>query len=48
MRDVFLHVMPAVDGGIELHAGIAALVRGFGDLLHQVARLAAVLHLAGR
>ena len=31
--------MPAVDGGVELHAGVAALVGGFGDLLHQVARL---------
>ena len=31
--------VPAVDGGIELHAGIAALMRGFGDLAHQLAGL---------
>ena len=46
MRAVFLHGMPAVDGGIELHAGVAALVRGFGDLAHQVARLVALHRLA--
>jgi hypothetical protein len=39
--------MPAVDGGIELHAGIAALVGGFGDLPHHVARLLAVFLFAG-
>ena len=47
MRAVFLRGVPAVDGGVELHAGIAALVRGFGDLAHQVAGLVA-LHRAGR
>ncbi len=30
--------MPAVDGGIELHAGVAALVGGFGDLAHEISR----------
>ncbi len=30
--------VPAVDGGVVLHAGIAALPGGFGDLLHNVAR----------
>ena len=39
--------VPAVDGGIELHAGVAALVGGFGDLAHQVARLVALHGLAG-
>src|SRR5205823_1278097 len=29
--------VPAVDGGIELHAGIAALPGSFGDLMHEVA-----------
>jgi uncharacterized protein (DUF433 family) len=29
--------VPAIDGGVELHAQVAALVRGFGDLPHQVA-----------
>jgi len=28
--------MPAVDGGIELHAGIAALPGGLGNLHHQI------------
>ena len=31
--------VPAVDGGVELHAGIAAVPGGFGDLAQQVARL---------
>ena len=39
--------VPAVHRGVELHAGIAALVRGFGDLPHQVARLVALHRLAG-
>ena len=34
-----LRCVPAVDGGVELHAGIAALVRRFRDLTHQVASL---------
>ena len=38
--------VPAVHGGVELHAGIAALVRGFGDFVHQVARLVTILGLA--
>jgi len=29
--------MPAIDGGIELHAGVAALPRGFGDVAHEFA-----------
>ena len=29
--------VPAVDGGVELHAGVAALPGGFGDLVHEVA-----------
>ena len=37
MRPVFLRGVPAVDGGVELHAGIAALVGGLGDLAHQLA-----------
>ena len=31
--------VPAVDGGVELHAGIAAEPRGLGNLVHDVARL---------
>ena len=31
--------VPAVDGGVVLHAGIAALPGGFGDLVHEVAGL---------
>ena len=31
--------VPVVDGGVELHAGIAAEPGGFGDLAHDVARL---------
>ena len=38
--------VPAVDGGIELHAGIAALVGGLGNPTQQVARLVAILGLA--
>jgi len=34
--------VPAVDGGVVLHAGIAALPGGFGDLLHDVASLVGV------
>ena len=40
--------IPAVHRGIELHAGVAALVRRFGDLPHHVARLAPLHGLAGR
>ncbi len=29
--------VPAVDGGVVLHAGVAALPGGFGDLVHEVA-----------
>ena len=29
--------MPAVDGGVVLHAGVAALPGGFGDGVHDVA-----------
>ncbi len=32
-----LRGVPAVDGGVVLHAGIAALPGGFGDLVHEVA-----------
>src|ERR1035437_6184000 len=39
--------MPAVDGGIQLHPGVAALVGGFGDLAHQVLRLVTLHGLAG-
>ena len=39
MRAVFLRGVPAVDGGVVLHAGIAALPGGFGDLVQQVAGL---------
>ena len=31
--------VPAVDGGVVLHAGVAALPGGFGDLVHEVAGL---------
>ena len=31
--------MPPVDGGVELHAGIAAQPGGLGDLVHDVAGL---------
>ena len=41
-----LRRVPAVDGGIELHAGIAALPGGLGDFLQQVARLVSVDHAA--
>ena len=37
MRAVFLRGVPAVDGGVVLHAGVAALPGGFGDLVHEVA-----------
>ena len=39
--------VPAVDGGIELHAGVAALVGGFGDSAQDLARLVALHGLAG-
>jgi hypothetical protein len=39
--------VPAVDRRVELHAGIAALVGGLGDLPEQVARLVAAHGLAG-
>ena len=39
--------IPAVDCGIELHPGVAALVRGFGDTAHQVLRLVTLHGLAG-
>ena len=29
--------VPAVDGGVVLHAGVAALPGGFGELVHEVA-----------
>ena len=38
MRAVFLRRMPAIDGGVELHAGIAAQPGGLGDLVHDVPR----------
>ena len=47
IRAVFLRGVPAIDGGVELHAGIAALISGFGDLPHQVASLDTA-SLAGR
>ena len=31
--------VPAVDGGVVLHAGVAALPGGFGDLVHELAGL---------
>ena len=34
--------MPLVDGGVELHSGIAAEPGGLGDLVHDLARLVAV------
>src|SRR5262249_19461029 len=39
--------MPAVDGSIKLHPGVAALVRGLGNLAQYVARLEAVLLFTG-
>ena len=39
MRAVFLLVCQLVDGGVELHAGIAAEPGGLGDLAHDVAGL---------
>src|ERR1700726_5026451 len=44
--------MPLVDGGVVLHAGVAALPGSFGDLAHEVASLEylgwfATLDLAG-
>ena len=39
MRAVFLLVCQRVDGGVELHAGIAAEPGGLGDLAHDLARL---------
>ena len=33
MRPVFLQVCQLVDGGVVLHAGVAALPGGFGDLV---------------
>ena len=38
--------VPLVDGGVELHAGIAAHPGAFGDRAHQVAGLVGVDHLA--
>ena len=46
MRAEFLAGVPAVDGGVILHARIAALPGGLGDLVHQVARLVALYRLA--
>ena len=46
MRPVFLRGVPAVDGGVVLHAGIAALPGGFGDLVHEVAGLVGLDRLA--
>src|ERR1039458_8263299 len=37
--------MPAVDGSVELHAGIAAEPGSFGDLAHDLARLVALHRL---
>jgi hypothetical protein len=39
--------MPAVDCGIELHAGVAALVGGFGDGAQDLARFVALDGLSG-
>ena len=36
IRAVFLRGVPAVDGGVVLHAGIAAVPGGFGNLVEQV------------
>ena len=38
--------VPAVDGAVELHARVAAHPRGLGDVLHEVAGLHGVHHLA--
>ena len=38
--------VPVVDGGVELHARVAADPRAFGDPLHQVARLVGLHHRA--
>ncbi len=36
--------MPAVDGGVVLHAGVSAMPGGFGDLLEQVFGFVSVDH----
>src|SRR5581483_3284866 len=41
-----LRGMPAVHGGVELHAGIAALPGGFGNLLEQVSGFVGVHYAA--
>src|SRR5579885_1277831 len=43
-----LRRMPAVDGGVELHARIAALMRRLGDLPHQIAGPVTVLFFSGQ
>ena len=40
--------VPFVDGGVELHAGVAAHPGAFGDQAHEVARLVGVHHFAAR
>ena len=52
MRPEFLERMPLVDGGVVLHAGIAALPGGLGNFAHQVTSLVdlgrfAAVYLAG-
>ncbi len=34
--------VPLVDGGVVLHAGVAALPGGFGNFVHELARLASL------
>ncbi len=45
-RRVFAGV-PAVDGGVVLHAGVAALPGGFADLLQEIAGLVGLYRVAG-
>jgi len=47
MRPVFGAVLPAVDGGVVLHARVSAFPGGVGDLAHQVPRLQGAHGLAG-